>query len=107
MGNADDMWVDEVLKQLPSVPVPAALQARILGDFDAHPARRILFDRLRDAVWPGAPLWRPASALAAALAFGLAVGTFVPLEQASASSEQTASIKLDQPPSYVDSGENS
>lgn len=114
MDNADDMWVDGILKELPSVPVPAALQARILADFDApvsawRPARRGLFDRMSDLVWPGAPLWRPATALAAALALGLMVGNYVPLGDTgggAGSEQQTAAIALDGPPS-IDTGETS
>ena len=71
MGNTeqDAMWIEHTLETLPSVPVPAALEMRILGDFDRVAARRSvglagLLDRLRDAVWPGAPVWRPAAVLA-------------------------------------------
>jgi hypothetical protein len=38
-----------------------------------RPARR-----LRDAVWPGAPAWQPASVFALSLLIGLAAGTLVP-----------------------------
>ena len=102
----DDMWVDEILKELPSVAVPAALQARILADFDARPRRRGLLARLGDLVWPGVPGWRPATALAAALVLGLTVGNYVPLDDLTNGGEQAASIALDQPPG-LDSGESS
>jgi len=112
MGNFEDddaMWVTEALKDLPTVPVPAALQQSILASFDAVTARRraSLFDRFRDVVWPGAPAWRPAVALALSLFVGVAAGTLVPLEGAMAdSSEQTVSVALDAPPSF-DLDENS
>ncbi len=114
MGNTeqDAMWVERTLEILPSVPVPAALERRILGDFDRVAARRGaglagVFDALRDAVWPGAPVWRPAAILAAALVVGVTVGVVVPLEDEMAEgSEQTASITLDTPPAF-ELGENS
>lgn len=97
--DQNDMWVDDLLKDLPSVPVRAGLQHRILADFDAQALRRrsSLLGRFRDAVWPGAPLWRPATILAAALVMGVVAGNYVPLEDA----EQTASIALDQPPAEL------
>lgn len=101
--DTDEMWADALLKELPSVPAPAALERRILADFDRLAARPRLLDRLREAVWPGVPLWRPAGALAAALVLGVIAGSYVPLEDAS---EQTATIALDEPPSF-DLGETS
>lgn len=101
--DQDEMWAEALLKELPSVPVPAGLERRILADFDRLAARPRLFDRLRDAVWPGVPLWRPAGALAFALVVGAIAGSYVPLED---STEQTATIALDEPPSF-DLGESS
>lgn len=114
MGNTEQeaMWIERALETLPSVPVPAALEMRVLGDFDRVAARRSaglagLLDRLRDAVWPGAPVWRPAAILAAALVIGVTAGVVVPLEdEMSEGSEQTASIRLDTPPAF-ELGENS
>ncbi len=96
------MWADALLKELPSVPVPAGLEARILADFDRQAMRPRWADRLREALWPGAPLWRPAGAVALALAVGVLVGSYVPLED-----EQPAqTIALDEAPSF-DLGESS
>ena len=112
MGNLQDddaVWTTETLKALPTVPVPAALQQSILASFDAVIARRQAgaIARFRDFVWPGAPAWRPAVALALSLVIGVAVGTLVPLEGAMAdSNEQTVSVALDAPPSF-DLDENS
>jgi len=99
MGNEDEEWTQDVLKDLPSVSVPPALERRILADFDAQAARRRdgWLAGLRDAVWPGVPLWRPAGALAFALVVGVTVGTYLPLDDGV---EQTASVALDAPPSF-------
>lgn len=87
----DAAFADVVLKTLPSVAVPPQLEARILADFDAVAAERApgalsrLAHRWRDVIWPGAPLWKPASMLALSLLVGLMAGAFVP----SPASEQT------------------
>ena len=99
----DEMWASALLKDLPSVPVTPGLQARILADFDRGAARRGWTSRLAEAVWPGAPLWRPATALAAALALGVLAGSTLPLEE---TAEQSAIIALDEAPSF-DLGEAS
>ena len=79
---ADDAaFAQGALNALPSVAVPAALERRILADFDAvaaRPPRARFVGRLRDAVWPGAPVWKPASVLALSLVIGLAAGALVP-----------------------------
>jgi hypothetical protein len=105
MGNTDQdtMWLESALETLPTVPVLAGLERRILADFDSVAARRkaSLLVRLRDAVWPGAPVWRPAFVFGAALVLGLTAGILVPLEDASAEgSEQTAAVSLDAPPAF-------
>jgi hypothetical protein len=83
----DAAFAARVLAGLPDVPVPGALEVRILADFDAAAARRksSLWNwalhpvrSLRDAVWPGAPAWQPASVFALSLLIGLAAGTLVP-----------------------------
>ena len=109
MQAGSSRWVTGALKGLPTVPLPAALQQNILASFDAVTARRraSLFGRFRDVVWPGAPAWRPAVALALSLVVGVVGGTLVPLEGAIAdSNEQTVSVALDAPPSF-DLDENS
>jgi len=116
MTNADAAWLDHALKSLPTVPVPSALESRILASFDAVVERRShglrgtlyrLAAGLRDAVWPGAAAWQPAAALALSLLVGIAAGIAVPLEDAMADgADQSASIALDTPPAF-DLGENS
>jgi hypothetical protein len=83
-------------------PAPAALEARILADFDRVAARPSLLTRFvrlledtSEVVWPGAPVWQPASVLALALAAGLAAGLMVPstaLARDTSDSIQTASL---------------
>jgi hypothetical protein len=90
----DREFVETALKAVPSVAVPAALEARLLADFDAlalkRAARAGFLRRWRDAMWPGAPLWKPASVLALSLLIGLTAGTLMPTgNQVSAPSEQT------------------
>jgi hypothetical protein len=64
----------------------SALSARILADFDALSARRWRVTRLVDAVWPGAPLWKPAAALGLSLMIGLGVGALLPVYDSSGDS---------------------
>ena len=111
MGNTDQdkMWLENALGTLPTVPVPAGLERRILADFDVQAARRraSLLGRLRDAVWPGVPAWRPAFVFGAALVIGLMAGVLIPLEDGMAEgTEQTAAVSLDAPPAF-EIGENS
>ena len=112
LPNEDAVWLDDVLKVLPTVPVPAALQENILSSFDAVVTRRDAgfvgaMRRLAAAIWPGAPAWRPAAALAFSLLIGVMAGTLMPLEDAIAdSNEQAASVALDAPPAF-DLDENS
>lgn len=109
MQDDDAVWMTETLKALPTVPVSAALQQSILVSFGAVAARRrsSVFARFRDVVWPGAPAWRPAVALALSLVIGVAAGTLVPLEGAMAdNNEQSISVTLDTPPAF-DLDENS
>lgn len=60
-------------------PAPAALSARILADFDAMSLKRWNLSRLIDAIWPGAPAWKPAAALGLSLLIGLGVGALLPV----------------------------
>jgi hypothetical protein len=121
MGNlpntVDDAgWLDSLTKAQATVAVPAELEARILASFDEVTAAgqasigaviTKLIGQVRDAVWPGAPAWKPASILAFSLAVGILVGNYLPLNDlVSDQAEQTASIALDAPPAF-DLDENS
>ncbi len=92
----DAAFVDALMSHLPTTAVPSSLEARILADFDRIAERnkpgamKRWMLRWRDRVWPGAPVWQPASLLALSLAIGLAVGAFVPTSSLSAAPTSTA-----------------
>jgi len=101
-GEIDDAaFAAEVLGRVPTTAVPPALEARVLADFDRiaavhrHGLVWRLAARWRDRLWPGAPVWQPATLLAASLAVGLVAGALVPLTGLSgmtaSSTEQTLS----------------
>ncbi len=75
-----DEAVAAVLAAFPEAEPSAGLQARILADFDAVTLRRARpwAWRLSDLIWPGAPVWQPASLLALSLVLGLTVGILLP-----------------------------
>ena len=101
---SDAVWLEGILRQLPSVPVTPGLQARVLASFDAANGRRRLglLERLSAAIWPGAPAWQPAAVLGASLVIGIGVGLLLPLEEALADGvdQPVAGIALDGPPSF-------
>ena len=108
-AESDAAFASHVLAALPTETVSAALEARILADFDAALARRRTSprftaarwaERLRDMVWPGAPAWKPASVFALSLMVGLAAGAFVPSASAETdNSDQVQTVALDHTPS--------
>ena len=57
----DAQFVHQILTSLPTTAVPAALEARLLADFDRLAARSGLWRRIGDRLWPGVPAWKPAS----------------------------------------------
>ena len=84
---SDASVLDRTLDRLPAEDVPTGLRERILAAYDEALTRRAggpfgsipaALGRLRDAIWPGAPLWQPASAFALSLAVGLAMGLLMP-----------------------------
>lgn len=106
-NTEDTRFTEALLASLESTPVPAALEARILADFDRVAARRApgamsrVFRRWRDAIWPGAPVWKPASLLALSLAIGLMAGVFVPASAISGGTNSSSDQQIatgDAPP---------
>ena len=82
MAQSDTEFTGRMLDRLPAAEVPAALQARILADFDAVSAKRGAWAAwmrgLAALAWPNAPVWKPVTAFTLSLLFGLAAGVFIP-----------------------------
>lgn len=79
----DRVFTDRMVTRLPSVAVPAGLEAKILADFDRIAARRrsglaAVVGRIGALLWPGVPVWQPASVLGLSLALGLLMGVLLP-----------------------------
>ena len=100
----DDSADLDRLLALAEVPaVPAALERRILADFDRIAARSTLAKALRrtaDAVWPGAPLWQPACAFALSLTIGLGVAAFAPLDVVPSDDPGASTFAFDNAPDF-------
>ncbi|MGC9952768.1 MAG: hypothetical protein ABSD21_00615 [Rhizomicrobium sp.] len=114
-GQSDAAFAARVLTGLPDVPVPGVLEARILDDFDTVAAKRKaslralavrLVQSLRDAVWPNAPAWKPASIFVLSLLIGLAAGSLVPTSAlTSVNSDEIATAAPDVVPDLDLSGD--
>ena len=88
----DAARLNRLLDAAPAPTVPAALERRIMADFErvrrhAEEERTAArwtvakaLRRIADAVWPGAPVWQPACAFALALLIGTGVAAFAPLD---------------------------
>ncbi len=100
---ADAAALDTTLDRLPTEDGSPALRARILSAFDAlhrQPAGGGIgqtLARLRDMIWPGAPVWQPASAFALSLALGVAMGLFVPSAVSAQDNDPTANLLVVSP----------
>lgn len=95
--NDDAEFVQRLLNGLSPVAVPAALERRILDDFDRLATRTPLLERIAALLWPGVPAWAPASALAVSLIVGLAAGAAIPSSSLSRSSTDTVIAAMDLP----------
>jgi ferric-dicitrate binding protein FerR (iron transport regulator) len=93
--------LDQAMARPESVAVSAALENRLLMDFDRM-ARGWSWHKLARAaaetVWPGAPVWQPACALGLSLAIGICVAVFAPLDVAPPSDAAGSGFALDATP---------
>ena len=112
--DADAVFAARTIAVLPPVTPAPALEARILADFDVVTSRRArtpwavmtrTIRRFGDAIWPGVPVWQPASILALSLLVGLAAGTLVPAWSGTNESSGQ-SLTPDGPPVLDTSGES-
>jgi hypothetical protein len=104
---AEARRLDQSLVPTGPEPVPASLEHKLLADFARVSQRPSLQRVLRGAaefVWPGAPAWQPAFALALALAVGLGIAALTPLEEPHADSASVGVFALDGTPD-IDAGQ--
>lgn len=72
--------LDRLLDQAPALEPSPELMARVLAAANqAAPSWRRRLDTWMLALWPFGPVWRPATVLALAALFGVALGTVAPL----------------------------
>ena len=89
----DSDFANRALARLPAVLLPPGLNSRLLATYDAR--QQGLWQRVCELVWPGVPGWAPASAFAAALLAGVALGTVLPT-----ASDDGMRFSLDQPANF-------
>jgi hypothetical protein len=107
VNEIDDAALDRLLDKAGRPVASAALEHRILSDFDRVNARWSVakFARgIADMVWPGGPMWQPATAFALALLIGLGVATFSPFDIAQQDDASANVFALDGSPD-VDAGQ--
>lgn len=104
ISKNDTQFVNRAMARLPQAQVSPRLTDAMLAAFDEVQASQqagvwaVLgagIRRLGDTVWPGAPLWAPASAFAAALVAGVSLGAVVP-----AMGDTRTYFSLDEPASF-------
>ncbi|HKD47162.1 MAG TPA: hypothetical protein VKB67_05715 [Rhizomicrobium sp.] len=105
--SSDRIFTDRALAHLSAEFSGADYEAALLAAYDAWNARRAdghwaalraSLRQISESVWPGAPLWAPASAITFALLLGAGLGvalpSVVPEDQPVFSLEQPAGFNL-------------
>ena len=112
----DAARLDRLLALAPTPAVPAALERRILADFERvrrHANQQSIsarwtfakfMHRAASSVWPDAPLWQPAAAFGLALLIGTGVAAFAPLDVPQQDDASANVFALDSAPD-VDAGQ--
>ncbi len=104
----DAAFAARFLQVLPATAVPPSLERRLLADFDRLAAGRRagwltrFAENWAELLWPGAPLWQPASLLALSLVIGLTAGAFVPASTTAASSNTDQTLVASDTSSVMD-----
>jgi hypothetical protein len=104
---SDRDFAERALRRLPQPAPSPSFEAALMAAYDAWNAERARgpwaafkagLRRFSETVWPGAPVWVPATVLAAAMLVGAGLGTALPevtpAEQPGFSLEQPASFSL-------------
>ena len=102
---SDRDFAERALRRLPQPAPSPRFETALLAAYDAWNTERAKgpwaawkasLRRFSETVWPGAPVWAPASALAVALLVGAGLGAALP---AMVNGEQTG-FSLEQPGSF-------
>lgn len=103
--NSDQVFVRQAMARLPKPTPSPGFEAALLAAYDAWKDQREKgiwaawkagLGRFCEIVWPGAPLWAPASALAAALLAGASLGGLLP----AALNAEPQGFSLEQPENF-------
>ena len=101
LTGSDAQFASRALARLPAVTPTPGFEAALIAAYEDRQARRSAgalagaVRRFCDWVWPGAPLWAPAGALAASLLLGVVLGVTLP-----APGEERVVFSLDQTPGF-------
>ena len=99
--------LDRALAPATPPSVSLALENRLLTDFDRAQRRwslRKSIDAAARTVWPGAPLWQPATVFGLALAIGIGVAVLAPLDLRQGEDNSAGVFALDAAPD-IDAGQ--
>ena len=102
---SDRLFAERVLARLPASPPSPRLEAALLAAYDTWLAERprgrwTAFAAgvrgFSQTVWPGAPVWAPATAFAVSLLIGATIGASLPVVSGMA----TQGFSLEQPQNF-------
>lgn len=102
---SDRLFAERALARLPVDPPSPRLEAALLAAYDAWQAERAKgpWAALRaglcdfsQTIWPGAPVWAPAAALATSLLVGAMLGASLP----ALSEREPSGFSLEQPQNF-------
>ena len=102
---SDRDFAQHALNKLPASAPSRELERALVAAYDAWNAARpegrwqalqVGLRHFSDSIWPGAPLWAPATAFAFALLVGAGLGAALP----SAMAEEQPAFSLEQPTSF-------
>jgi hypothetical protein len=103
--RSDAEFADRALARLPAIAPAPGFEGELLAAYDGWQSKRPAgpwaafrgaAQAFADMVWPGAPLWAPASAFAAALLLGIGLGAMLPGEGG-----QRMAFSLEQTPGFT------
>ena len=103
--SSDQTFANHALNRLPAEVPPPGFEAALLAAYDAWNAGRpqgcwaafrAASRQFSESIWPGAPVWAPASAFAFALLMGAGLGVALP----SILADEQPAFSLEQPSAF-------